>query len=86
MRTKFTYLLLFVLAVMLAVTPVAAQDGNIFTFGTFGNPVQLDAAVVTDGISFRVINQGCEGLLTFDGSTTNPAPLLASSWEASEDV
>jgi peptide/nickel transport system substrate-binding protein len=85
MRTKFTYLLLFVLAVMLAVTPVAAQDGNIFTFGTFGNPVQLDAAVVTDGISFRVINQGCEGLLTFDGSTTNPAPLLASSWEASED-
>lgn len=85
MRTKFTFVLLMVLVAMLAVVPVTAQDGNVFTFGAFGNPIQLDAAVVTDGISFRIINQGCEGLLTFDGSSTNPAPLLAQSWEASED-
>lgn len=85
MRTKFTFALLMVLVAVLAVVPVTAQDGNVFTFGEFGNPIQLDAAVVTDGISFRVINQGCEGLLTFDGSTTAPAPLLAQSWEASED-
>jgi hypothetical protein len=30
---------------------VRAQDPVIFTFGEFGNPVQLDGAVVTDGIS-----------------------------------
>lgn len=77
----FTALLLIV-----AVVPAMAQeDVNTFTFGTFGNPVELDSAVVTDGVSFRVTTQGCESLLAYDGSTTNPIPSLASSWEASED-
>jgi peptide/nickel transport system substrate-binding protein len=85
MRTKFTFVLLVVLVALLAVAPATAQEGNVFTFGSFGNPVQLDAAVVTDGISFSVITQGCEGLLFFEGSTTNPIPALATSWEASDD-
>jgi peptide/nickel transport system substrate-binding protein len=78
----------FAIALLLAVlviVPAAAQDPVTFTFGTFGNPVELDAAVVTDGVSFRVTTQGCESLLAYDGSTTNPVPSLATSWEASED-
>lgn len=77
--------LVAVMALIVAV-PATAQDGeNTFTFGTFGNPIQLDPAVVTDGISFRVATQGCEALLSFEGSTTNVAPGLAQSWQASED-
>jgi peptide/nickel transport system substrate-binding protein len=64
---------------------VRAQDPVIFTFGEFGNPVQLDGAVVTDGISFRVLRQGCETLFGFEPGTTNPVPALATSATASED-
>jgi len=85
MKRVFT-LSALIFAALLMVFPVAAQDdANVFTFGTFGNPVELDPAVVTDGISFRVVTQGCESLLAYDGSTTNVIPSLASSWEASED-
>ncbi len=81
MRTAIAFLL-----AVLVIIPAAAQEEPVtFTFGTFGNPVELDPAVVTDGISFRVATQGCESLLAYDGSTTNPIPSLASSWEASED-
>ena len=85
MKNRFTLAVFMMLVLALVAIPVSAQDGNVFRFGEFGNPIQLDGAVVTDGISFRVINQGCEGLLTFDGASTNPVPLLASSWEASDD-
>lgn len=85
MKTRAVYLLLFVLAALLVVGPAAAQEPVTFIFGEFGNPIQLDAAVVTDGISFRVIRQGCEGLLTFEPGTTRPAPSLAESWTASDD-
>ncbi|MCU0497598.1 MAG: ABC transporter substrate-binding protein [Anaerolineae bacterium] len=75
------------MAVLMAllVVPAFAQDPITFTFGEFGNPVQLDPAVVTDGISFRVTRQGCESLLEFEGGTTVPGPGLATSWEQSED-
>ncbi len=83
-NVKFVSLLL-VLALAVMIAPVSAQDGNTFRFGAFGNPIQLDTAVVTDGISFSVATQGCESLLEFDGSTTNVAPGLAQSWESSDD-
>ena len=73
------------IATLLALTPALAQDGTTFTWGTFGNPVSLDSMNTTDGISFRVITQGCEGLLRFDKGTTNTLPNLATSWETSED-
>lgn len=77
---------LLVIALLLAMVPASTQaQGNIFTFGEFGNAVQLDPAVVTDGISFRVTVQGCEALLFYDGSTTNPVPGLAKSWTVSDD-
>ncbi len=73
------------IATLLALTPALAQDGTTFTWGTFGNPISLDSMNTTDGISFRVITQGCEGLLRFDKGTTNTLPHLATSWETSED-
>jgi peptide/nickel transport system substrate-binding protein len=83
---KLMMLLVVLMLVVAALPTVGAQEeGKTFTFGSEGNPVQLDAAVVTDGISFRVISQGCEGLLGFEPGTTLPAPALAQSWEASED-
>lgn len=75
-----------VLLVVVAALPgVSAQEGKTFIFGSEGNPVNLDPAVVTDGISFRVARQGCENLLEFEAGTTNPGPGLARSWEVSDD-
>ncbi len=86
MRTRFTALALALIVMILAVAPISAQDGGVtFTFGEFGNPVQLDAAIVTDGISFRTLTQGCETLVEFQGDTTIPGPALAQSWTTSED-
>lgn len=82
---KRTLFVLFVLTLVLMVAPISAQDVNTFTWGTFGNPVSLDPMNATDGISFRVATQGCEALLEYDGSTTNPVPNLATSWEVSDD-
>lgn len=83
MKRMMPMLLLAALVLSLAV-PTMAQDGNVFSFGTFGNPIQLDPAVVTDGISFRVVRQGCEPLLEFVPGTTQPGPNLASAWEVDE--
>lgn len=78
-------LLMVVLALVVAVAPAAAQSGNVFTFGEYGNPVSMDTAIVTDGISFRSAEQGCEALVQFINETTNVGPGLASSWTVSED-
>jgi peptide/nickel transport system substrate-binding protein len=85
MSKKLLLPLLVAVALLLALPVLGQDNGNIFTFGTFGNPVQLDPAVVTDGVSFRVTTQGCEPLLAFDGSTTNPIPSLGQSWTVSDD-
>ena len=75
---------LFCLA--LAIAPALAQDDpTTFTWGTFGNPIGLDSMIVTDGISFRIIEQGCDSLLTFVGSSVVAQPNLATSWDVSED-
>ncbi|MCZ7543675.1 MAG: ABC transporter substrate-binding protein [Anaerolineae bacterium] len=77
------------LAVALALTmiaPASAQEPVTFIWGSYGDPVQLYAAVVTDGVSFNVVNQGCEALLAFDGSTTNVIPSLATELTANEDA
>lgn len=73
------------LTLAMSMATVASQDLVTFTFGSEANPIQLDAAVVTDGPSFRVLRQGCETLLQFEPGTTNPGPGLAKSWEVSQD-
>ena len=61
-------------------------DGDTnFVFGAQGDAVQLDPAVVTDGESLRITEQGCEGLLEFEPGTANPVASLAESWEMSDD-
>jgi peptide/nickel transport system substrate-binding protein len=78
-------LVLALLALLVMIAPAAAQSGNVFTFGEFGNPVSLDTAIVTDGISFRAAEQGCEPLVHFVNETTNVGPGLATDWTVSED-
>ncbi len=58
------------------VTPTAApaKVQDTFIFGAQGEPVCLDPAIITDGISGRVINQIFEGLVKFDKDTTNVVP------------
>ncbi len=64
----------------------APTEPVTFIFGAQGDAVNLDTAIVTDGESFRVSEQGCEGLLEFEQGTTNPIPALAESWEYSDDL
>jgi peptide/nickel transport system substrate-binding protein len=69
------------------VTPTAApaKVPDTFIFGATGEPVCLDPAIITDGISGRVINQIFEGLVKFDKDTTNVVPALAEKWTTSDD-
>lgn len=62
------------------------KDEPTFVFGAQGDAVQLDSAVVTDGESFRIMVQGCEGLVGWDPGTVNPVPQLATSWDVSDDL
>jgi peptide/nickel transport system substrate-binding protein len=66
-------------------TPVPPKVQDTFIFGAQGEPVCLDPAIITDGISGRVINQVFEGLVKFDKDTTNPVASLAEKWETSAD-
>jgi peptide/nickel transport system substrate-binding protein len=71
------------LAAVLIASPALAQ--TTFIFGAQGEPVCLDASVVTDGISQRVISQVVEGLVKYKGSTTEVVPALAEKWQVSPD-
>ncbi len=87
MFKRFGLLLISVLLIATLVVPAAAQDDPVtFVWGSYDNPVQLYAAIVTDGVSFNVLNQGCEALLAFDGSTTNVKESLATEWKSNEDA
>ncbi|WEK13533.1 MAG: ABC transporter substrate-binding protein [Candidatus Microbacterium phytovorans] len=56
-----------------------------FVFGASGDPSSLDPAFASDGESFRISRQIFEGLVGVEPGTADPAPLLAESWEQSED-
>ncbi|NJC22756.1 peptide/nickel transport system substrate-binding protein [Arthrobacter pigmenti] len=56
-----------------------------FTFGTAANPTGLDPALVADTESYRITRQILEGLVGIDPLTSEPAPLLATSWEERDD-
>src|SRR2546425_2064772 len=62
--------------------PTSAQT---FVFGAQGEPVQLDPAVITDGISSRLTRQIFDGLVRYRGATTEVEPALAEKWEVSRD-
>ncbi len=86
MSKKLGLLLAGLLVLVGVVGPVTAQDPVTFVWGAYTNPVQLYGAVVTDGVSYTVLNQGCESLMAFDGATTNAIPSLATELTANEDL
>ncbi|MCT1476676.1 ABC transporter substrate-binding protein [Microbacterium sp. p3-SID336] len=59
-------------------------DGT-FVFAASSDPASLDPAFAQDGETFRVSRQIFEGLVGTEPGTADPAPLLAESWESSED-
>jgi len=71
--------------VVVTATPVPPKAPEAFIFGAQGEPICLDPAIITDGISARITNQIFEGLVKFDKDTTNPVPSLAEKWTTSED-
>ncbi|HEV6953166.1 MAG TPA: ABC transporter substrate-binding protein [Promicromonospora sp.] len=59
-------------------------DGT-FVFAGSAEPSSLDPAFASDGETFRVARQIFEGLVGVEPGTADPAPLLAESWDVSED-
>jgi peptide/nickel transport system substrate-binding protein len=60
-------------------------EGGTFVFAGSAEPVTLDPFFGSDGETFRVARQIFEGLVGTKPGTADPAPLLADSWETSED-
>lgn len=66
----------------------AATDADVdstFVFAASSDPAGLDPAFAQDGETFRVSRQIFEGLVGTVPGTADPAPLLAESWDSSED-
>ena len=64
----------------------ASGDVNAtFTFAASSDPLGLDPAFAQDGETFRVARQIFEGLIGVKPGSADPAPLLAESWETSDD-
>lgn len=63
----------------------AAAEVSTFTFGTAADPRTLDPALANDTESYRVTQQIMQGLVGVDPLTSEPAALLAESWEEQDD-
>lgn len=63
----------------------SALAASTFVMGAQGEPVCLDPAIITDGISAKATNQIFEGLTKYEGSTTEVVPALAERWQVSAD-
>jgi peptide/nickel transport system substrate-binding protein len=66
-------------------TDAATDVDGTFVFAASADPASLDPAFAQDGETFRVSRQIFEGLVGTEPGTADPAPLLAESWESSED-
>ncbi len=63
-----------------------ADDVNsTFIFAASSDPSGLDPAFANDGETFRISRNIFEGLVGVEPGGADPAPLLATEWEASED-
>src|SRR4029078_2099927 len=75
--------------VALAVVAVAygarahKSASDTLVFGSSGDPVALDGALISDGESGRVVVQIYEGLVRLKPGTTIVLPSLAQSWKGS---
>ncbi len=68
-----------------ATATAAGGSRHVHLRGVRRTPASLDPAFANDGESFRVARQIFEGLVGTEPGTADPAPLLAESWEVSED-
>lgn len=66
-------------------TDAATDVDGTFVFAASADPASLDPAFAQDGETFRVSRQIFEGLVGTEPGTADPAPLLAESWESSDD-
>ncbi len=67
-----------------ASSPLASPTAT-FTFGSVADPPGLDPALASDTEAYRVTRQMMEGLVGVDPLTSEPAPLLAESWQEQDD-
>ena len=65
--------------------PTAGDVDSTFIFAASADPSGLDPAFASDGETFRIARQIFEGLVGTVAGTADPAPLLAKSWEQSDD-
>src|SRR5262245_63572250 len=80
-----TVLLAFVLVLGLVPGSALAQQAGTLVVGAVAEPVNLDAAQVTDFNSTRVIRRITESLVAFPDDSTQLVPGLAESWTVSRD-
>ncbi|MEZ4636605.1 MAG: ABC transporter substrate-binding protein [Caldilineaceae bacterium] len=64
--------------------PPANGEGGTLVVGRGGDSVLLDDGAITDGESARVVNQIIEPLVRLAGTSTEPIPWLAESWETED--
>lgn len=62
-----------------------ADVNSTFIFAASNDPSGLDPAFANDGETFRVSRNIFEGLVGVEPGTADPAPLLATEWDANED-
>ena len=72
------------LTALVASCGTPASDG-VLIFGRGSDSVGLDPALESDGESFKVCDNLYEGLVTYQRESTDIRPLLATSWEVSDD-
>jgi peptide/nickel transport system substrate-binding protein len=63
-----------------------AGEGGTLVFAGAADPVVIDGALVSDGESIRVITQIFETLVGLKAGTTEVEPVLAESYEVSDDA
>lgn len=62
----------------------ATAGGGTLIVGRGGDSVGLDSGTQTDGESARVIETMIDGLVELKGTSTEPIPWLAESWETTD--
>jgi peptide/nickel transport system substrate-binding protein len=86
MRLRLVWIVAsFVLLVLGLVVSTAAQPAGTLVVGAVAEPVNLDAAQVTDFNSTRVIRRITEALVAFPDDSTRLVPGLAESWTVGRD-
>jgi peptide/nickel transport system substrate-binding protein len=93
---RWRWLLLLVAAVALVLGGCGGDDeegggdeggsGGTLVFAGASDPVALDAALVSDGESIRVITQIFETLIALAPGSTDLEPGLATKWEVNDDA